>query len=162
MKSLFLLSAALFAISFSSVASNSPVSHPTLKASEVYVPIGNTGKMISLMDLSKISVKDFQEYTGKKMSWGNRLMFKAAQKQLRKDINPDGTMNSKRMARLLSKGSDVTSGFHLGGFILGLLLSLIGVLIAYLINDDLKPSRVKWAWIGAAINLVLWILFAAL
>jgi len=156
MKSLFLLSAALFAIGFSSVASNSPMSHPALKASEVYVPIGKTGKMISLMDLSRISVKDFQEYTGRKMSLGNKLMFKAAQKQLRKDINPDGTMNTKKMEKLLSKGTVGSVGFNLGGFLLGLFLSLIGVLIAYLISDGLKSSRVRWAWIGALISLIIW------
>jgi len=156
MKSLFLLSAVLFTVSLSSVASNSPISHPALKASEVYVPIGKTGKMISLMDLSKMSVKDFQKYTGKKMSFGDRLMFKAAQKQLRNDINPDGTMNTKKMAKLLSKGKAASVGFNLGGFLLGLFLSLIGVLIAYLISDGLKSSRVRWAWIGALVGLVIW------
>jgi len=156
MKSLFLLSTALLGIAIASLASNNLTSHPTLKASEVFVPVGSTGKSISLLDLSRMSVKEFQAYTGKKMSFGNRLMFKAARAQLKKDINPDGTLNTKKMAKLLTKGTDVTAGFHLGGFLLGLLLSLIGVLIAYLIKDDLKPSRVKWAWIGALVGLIIW------
>ena len=42
-------------------------------------------------------------------------------------------------------------GFQAGGFFLGFLLGLIGVLITYLINDDQKRNRVKWAWIGFAI-----------
>jgi hypothetical protein len=29
------------------------------------------------------------------------------------------------------------------------------VLIAYLIKDDIKPNRVKWAWIGFGIRTVL-------
>src|SRR6476660_5002214 len=109
MKSLFLLSAALLAIILPSFASNSLPSHPALKASEVFVPIGSTGKTISLLDLSRMSVKEFQAYTGKKMSFGNKLMFKAAQAQLRKDINPDGTMNTAKMGKLLSKGTSATS-----------------------------------------------------
>jgi uncharacterized BrkB/YihY/UPF0761 family membrane protein len=84
--------------------------------------------------------------------------------QLKKSINRDGTINSDRMAKLLSPGAgkDVTAGFHVGGFLLGFFLSLIGVLIAYLINDDKKPSRVKWAWIGAAVSLVIWLIVGVL
>ena len=133
-----------------------------MKASEIFVAVGSSGKTISLLDLSRMSVKEFQAYTGKKMNFANRLMFKAAQRKLRNDINPDGTMNSAKVAKMVSKGTSATSGFHLGGFILGLLLSVIGVLIAYLIKDELKPSRVKWAWIGAAIGLVIWLIFGVL
>jgi hypothetical protein len=108
-----------------------------------------------------MSIKDVQTVTGKKMKFSERLMFKVAQVQLKKSINDDGTINSGKITKLVSsKGSDVTSGFHLGGFALGLLLSFIGVIIAYLIKDDLKPARVKWAWIGAAISLLIWGAFA--
>ncbi len=102
-----------------------------------------------------------QNLTGKKMKFADRLMFKMGQGKLKRSINHDGTITSDKITKLVSaKGTDMTSGFHLGGFALGLLLSLIGVLIAYLINDDLKPSRVKWAWIGAAIGLVIWLIIA--
>jgi len=161
MKRLYLLSAALLLLSVS-FAANDIVVKPPLKASEVLLPIGNSGKTISLLDLSRISVKDLQAYTGKKMKFAERLTFKLAQRQLQNSINSDGTVNSERLAKMLSKGSDVTSGFHVGGFLLGLFLWLIGVLIAYLINDDLKPARVKWAWIGAAISTVIWLIFAVI
>ena len=156
MKSLILLSAAILVIILPSFAASTPTSHPAVKASEIFVPVGSTGKTISLLDLSRMSVKEFQAYTGKKLSFGDRLMFKATQRQLRNDINSDGTMNTKKMEKLLSKGTAVSAGFHLGGFLLGFLLSLIGVLIAYLISDGLKSSRVRWAWIGALIGLVVW------
>ncbi|TMI72481.1 MAG: hypothetical protein E6H09_09940 [Bacteroidetes bacterium] len=160
MKNLFLLSAALllFTIGF---GANPLVSKPVYKASEVYVTLGSSGKMVSLLELSKMSIKDVQTVTGKKMKFAERLMFKVAQVQLKKSINHDGTINSDKITKLVSnKGSDVTTGFHLGGFALGLLLSFIGVIIAYLIKDDLKPARVKWAWIGAAISLLIWGAFA--
>jgi hypothetical protein len=161
MKNLFLLSAALLLVTIS-FASNNLTSKPVVKASEILIPIGSSGKTISLLDLSNISAKEYQAYTGKKMNLFDRIQFRVAQRQLKRNINADGTINSAILAKQLSKPADVTSGFHLGGFVLGLLLSLIGVLIAYLINDDKKPARVKWAWIGAAINLILWILFAVL
>ena len=67
-------------------ASNSAEKKPAVKASEVYIPIGNTGQSISLLDLSRMSVKDVQSFTGKKMSFGDRMMFKAAQRQLKNSI----------------------------------------------------------------------------
>jgi len=64
------------------------------------------------------------------------------QKQLRKTINRDGTFNQKKAEKFLSRYADGSSGFHAGGFFLGFLLGLIGVLIAYLIKDDKKKNRV--------------------
>lgn len=129
-----------------------------VKASEIYLPLGKTGELISLMDLSRMKIKEYQQLTGKKMKLFEKIGFKAAQKQLRNSINRDGTFNSKKMERYLKKSSMIGEGFHIGGFALGFLLGLIGVLIAYLINDDLKSTRVKWAWIGLAAWIVILLL----
>ena len=160
MKKFLLLSAAIFLLT-AGFATNNAAKKPAIKASEVYLPIGNTGQKISLLDLSRMTVKDVQNFTGKKMSFADRMMFKAAQRQLKKSISPDGTIDNKRLAKAAKK-SDGTTGFHLGGFALGLLLSIIGVLIAYLINDDKKSNRVKWAWIGFAVWLVIWLIFVVI
>ena len=90
----------------------------------------------------------------------DKVGFKIAQKQLRSSINPDGTINEKRLAKAASKKAIDGSGFHLGGFALGFLLGIIGVLIAYLIKDELKATRVKWSWIGFALLLLILIIFA--
>ena len=123
------------------------------------VPIGN-GLKISLLDLSQISIKDVQELRGAKMKFADRLAFKAAQKKLRININPDGTFDNKILKKL--KKAEGSSGFNLGGFALGFLLGLIGVLIAYLIKGDQRQSRIKWAWIGflvwVALVLIFWVL----
>jgi len=91
------------------------------------------------------------------MSFIEKAGFRATQHKLRMNINYDGTVNSKRLAKRLNNAEDAASGFHLGGFALGLLLSLIGVLIAYLLPGDAQASRTKWAWIGAALS-VIWII----
>jgi len=161
MKKILLLSAAIFLLT-AGFATNNAAKRPAVKASEIYVPIGKTGQTISLLDLSRMKVKDVENFTGKKMSFADRLAFKAAQRQLRKNISPDGTIDSKRLAKEMkkeAKKADGTTGFHLGGFALGFLLSLIGVLIAYLMNDDNKANRIKWSWIGAAVGLVFYLLF---
>lgn len=127
---------------------------PKLNAAELFFPVGKTGKQISLLELSRISVKDFQALTGHKMNFFDRMGFKAAQKKVRNHINTDGTINSKKFEKFLKQRGGET-GFHLGGFALGFFLGAIGVLIAYLLNDDYKKNRVKWAWIGFGIAVVI-------
>jgi hypothetical protein len=159
MKKILMLSIAVLTLSFS-FATSKVIPKPALKASEIFIPIGSSGSVISLLDLSRMSIKDAQAITGKKMSLIDKMGFKAAQRQLKKNINPDGTLNSKKFEKNLKP--DVTSGFHLGGFALGFFLTIIGVLIAYLINDEKKPARVKWAWIGFGVSLVIWLVVGIL
>jgi hypothetical protein len=135
--------------------SKPPVEVPVLNANQILLPVGNTGQTISMMDLAHISVKDFQTLTGKKMKIWDKVGFKIAQKKLRDKLNDDGTIKTDVAKKLAKKMADGPTGFHLGGFALGFLLGLIGVLIAYLINDDKKSNRVKWAWLGLAAWLVI-------
>ena len=153
----FLLSATFSVASFSTSVS---IIKPSLKANEVYLPIGKSGQMISIQDLSTIKMKDFEGLTGKKMKLMDKIGFVIGQKQLRKSINPDGTFSRKKVEKYFNKMAE-GGGFQAGGFFLGFLLGLIGVLIAYLIKDDKKKNRVKWAWIGFGIGLVISIIIIA-
>lgn len=132
-----------------------------LNASEVMIPIGGTDQKISLKALSEISATELEQITGRKMSWAQKLSFKSTQRKLKKTFDENGTITSKKLLKQVD-ADNLTAGFHLGGFALGFLLTLIGVLIAYLINDDKKQGRVKWAWIGFGISVVLIILFMLL
>ena len=154
MKKTLFLFAAILLLSGSFAATT--VTEPPKKifAADVMVPLGTSGKTISLLQLSEIRVKDMETLTGKKMKFMDRIGFKVAQKQLRESINNDGTINNKKLNKLAASAPD-GSGFHIGGFALGFLLGLIGVLIAYLINDDKKSARVKWAWLGLAAWIVI-------
>jgi hypothetical protein len=71
-------------------------------------------------------------------------------------MNADGTMN-ENFSKNYADGEGLFSDFNIGGFALGLLLFLPGVLIAYLIggDEDVKRSRVSWAWKGAAIFVTI-------
>jgi len=127
-----------------------------LRADEVYLPVGTTGHLISFMDLSRISVKDFEALRGKKMKLSDKINFKLGQRELKKSINPDGTFNKRSIEKYLNKPTGPGGGFSGLGLLLGIFLSLIGVLIAYVIAGADKRSRVTWAWIGAAISLIIW------
>lgn len=154
MKKVFALFAAI-AFFVSSFATSTP-KEPVIHTDQVFVPVGKTGKTISLYQLSQISVKDLQKLTGQKMNFMDKVKFKVAQKKLRNNINPDGTFANKKIENAFtgkSKGGE--TGFHFGGFALGFFLGLIGIVVAYVINDDYKKNRVKWAWLGLAIGVAL-------
>jgi hypothetical protein len=110
--------------------------------------------------LKKISVMDLKSYetlTGKHLNFISRTVFKMTQRKLRKSFDEEGNVTNKKLNKMLSKGSsDGETGFHLGGFALGFFVGLIGVLIAYVaFSDDNKRNRIKWAWIGVGVSLVL-------
>ncbi|MBS1663124.1 MAG: hypothetical protein JST68_18925 [Bacteroidetes bacterium] len=131
-----------------------------LKASDIVLPLGSTGKTVNLQELADMSTSDLEQMTGKKMGLLRRMEFKLAQRKLRHSINEDGTLRNKKLAMLAGKDMDGETGFHIGGFALGFFLGLIGVLIAYLINDENHSNRVKWSWIGCAVIVGLILIFS--
>jgi hypothetical protein len=138
---------------------------PSLDASKIYIPVGKSGQKISLLDLSKISQTDLETLTGKKMNFLDRIAFKKTQKKLNKKINAKGIITDKKINKFFRDYAEgKTSGFHGLGFVLGFFLNWVGIILAYVINDDEdKKNRVKWAWIGFGISVVLWIvIYAAL
>lgn len=152
--SLLLLAALITVVSFAA----STTLPDAISASSVLLPVGTTGQKISLKKLSEISIQEFETLSGRKLKAIDRLSFKLAQRNLRNSIREDGSLNNKKLEKLAIKIRDGDAGFNAGGFFLGLLVGLIGVLIAYLINDDKKKSRVKWAWIGWGVWLVIFLI----
>jgi len=136
------------------------IATPPKNAADILLPIGASGQRISLLELSQIDIKNFEALSGRHLKFADRIGFKLAQRDLRKSIQEDGTINSKKLTRYL-KNADHSTGFHFGGFALGFFVGIIGVLIAYLINDDNKQNRTKWAWIGFGIYVVLLLAFVA-
>lgn len=156
MKKILFMFVAVLAMTASFAAFN--LTEPPKKASEIFIPLGKNGAQISLMDLSVVKASEFEALSGKKMKFTDKIGFKIAQKELRNSINRDGTVNSKKLNKLAHKMAAGDSGFNIGGFALGFLLGLIGVLIAYVISDDNKAARTKWAWIGFGAALVIYLL----
>ncbi len=130
--------------------------NPTTKnptAAELQIPLFGSDKMISLADYLKLTPKGYKELTSKNLKLKDKLGLKLTKSQLKKCISKDGTVNMEKMKKVDS------SGFNIGGFALGLFLSIVGVLIAYLISKGEQPNLVKWAWIGAGVSLIIYLLF---
>ncbi len=159
MKKLFTL--LMLSVLLGNVFASTPVKEtPKLpKASEIMIPVGQSGKTISLMQLATIKQSDLEELTGRKMNAPERFAFRSAQRKINRGINSQGEITSKKMKKMFY--ADGETGFHIGGFALGFLVGLIGVLIAYLINDDKKKNRVKWAWIGFGAFLAIYLIVLA-
>ncbi|HWJ92862.1 MAG TPA: hypothetical protein VNR87_17225 [Flavisolibacter sp.] len=162
MKKVFtsLLAVAFAITSFASGASSvPPAEKPThLKASQMIIPIGKNGAVISLEDLSTIKVKDLESLTGNKMKLVEKVGFKLVQKQLRNSINTDGTVNAKKLSSLLPKAKKATEKSKQ---YLRLWLILLGVAIVF----SILAIFVGFFWIfsalaslGALIFFVLWII----
>ncbi len=134
-------------------------------AGMIYVPANSTdnakaGKTSAANVLGQLDAKTFlsltpakvQELTGKKMTFGQKVSLKMAQMEVKKQLKKGKEVNMAEMGK--KAGGGINFLWLLVGFVLG----LIGVLIAYLTREGTDDNRVKSAWIGAGIWLVLWII----
>lgn len=135
-----------------------PAKHVTKSptAAELQIPLYGSDKKISIADFLKLTPKGYKELTGKKLTIKDRLGLTLTKRQIKKCVDKDGTVNIEKLKKV------DTTGFNIGGFALGLFLSIIGVLIAYLISKGEQPDLVKWAWYGAAVGLILYLLILIL
>lgn len=105
---------------------------------------------ILIKQFLSLTPKKYYELTGKKMKLSQKISLKLAQHKVKRMIKKGKPVDLVAMSKELD-----TSDFHLIGFVLGLILSLIGVLFAYLVDDE---SMIKWAWIGAGIGAIIFLL----
>lgn len=143
-----LLAVALMIFNFPSSALTIPTSVPfPPKADNTSVaPFSN----MTVEDFLALTPKKYKELTGEKLSITKKISLKIAQKKIKRALKNNESIDSVTMANAVD-----TSDFNIGGFVLGLLLSVVGVLIAYLIGDT---SVIKWAWIGFGVFLVIFLL----
>lgn len=106
---------------------------------------------MKLEDFLSLTPKKYKELTGERLTIPQRISLKLAQKKMKQAIKESKVADEKIQGSAID-----TSDFNIGGFILGLILPVVGLLIAYLIDDE---EVIKWAWIGFGIFLVFFLLF---
>ena len=104
--------------------------------------------------LVKMNSREFAEVIGHKLSLKEKIVFRIAQRELRKEIKREG-IQSYATLDVQQMMADGEKNFYFGGFILGLLLGLIGVLIAYLMKKDKAFIRSTWIGWGAWVVLLV-------
>ncbi len=133
-----------------------------LKAGMIYVPANATDNAKSVTKsvsetLSQLDAKTFltltpakiQEMTGQKMTFSQKLSLKITQKEVKKQLKKNGTVDMAAVAK------ESTGGISALWLILGLLLGLIGVIIALITKKEAGDNRVKSALIGWGIWIAI-------
>ena len=116
---------------------------PTGNYSTVSTPNPSPFAGMTVKDFLSLTPKKYAELTGKKLSLSQKISLKIAQARVKKLAKK----NKDIQLMNFTQGIDTTD-FSIGGFVLGLLLGIIGVLIAYLIGDQ---AVIKWSWYGFAV-----------
>lgn len=141
---------ALFAITANLFASELPKPKEP-NAREVMIPLMYSDQNISLADFVKLTPSGYKALTGKKIGFKHGVELKVTQKQLKKAIRKDGTVDVQE----LQKAAAEPFKFHLGGFALGFLLGLLGVIIALFFKDANRKSRITSSLIGLGVVVIL-------
>jgi hypothetical protein len=138
-KIILLLSFVLFTLSGFAILSPTSVSDPN--------PV-NGLNAITLQQFIKLSPKEYAALSGKKLNFLQRAELKISQKKIAKAIKKDASF---KQIKLSAFDREPLSGAYWAGMLLGAFLGPVGVLIAYLINDDNKQERVRASWRGLII-----------
>lgn len=120
-------------------------------ASEVMIPLMYSNKNITLADFMNLSPFGYKALTGTRLGLKHGIELKMTQKQLKQVIRIDGTVDVKA----LIKASEEPFRFHIGGFLLGFFLGIIGVIITLFFKDANRKSRLYSSLIGLGIVIIL-------
>ena len=120
-------------------------------------PVNTTVSVLQQMDAATfltLTPQKWQEMTGKKISFTQKLSLKMAQKQVKRQLKNGKAVDMATVARKAAWGDN----FHWGAFLLGMFLGPIGVLIVYLVEFEDPQIARKSAWRG----LLTWLALALL
>lgn len=152
----FILSGLMLLISFIDNTKANSIS--TGSADKIRVGDGLTADAIGSFDAKTfllLTPAKIQEMTGRKMNLGQKISLKMAQMEIKKQLRKGKAVNIKEAGR------KVEAGVNFLWLLVGFLLGIAGVLIAYLTKEGPDDNRVKSAWIGFGISALLVILVYA-
>lgn len=101
-----------------------------------------------------LSPQTYYKLTGIKMSFKERMALRIAQRNIRTEIKSKSIEENATINYEMAVGNGESS-FRIGGFILGFLLGLIGVGLAYIFSNDKDFIRSTWKGLGGWVILLL-------
>lgn len=122
-----------------------------VKANMLIVQLPGKGKLISLADFSTLSSRKYEQLTGQELSLLQKAGFKMGQRQVRKLIQKDGTVDMEKLQK--KAGFFGRWKWHWGGFALGFLI-ILGPIIALFFRDEYKWDRF-WTAMNVTSVLIL-------
>lgn len=142
---LFLLSIMTFSASYSLNPSD-PNTHNDVP--EYRSPFAG----MTIKDFLDLTPKKYRLVTGKKLTLSERVSLKVAQYKIKRLVKKNPHIDTMSIVR-----DSENNNFDIVGFVLGLALGPLGVLIAYLLEGK-SSARFTWAVIGGLIWLGVFLL----
>jgi hypothetical protein len=109
---------------------------------------------MSVDNFIQLSIKDLKAIGGGKLTFKEKIVLKSLQKEFRKNLRT-GKSNGSDLFDIQKIAEERVFKFNIGGFVLGLLLGLIGVGLAHIFSTDKDFRRSSWQGLGAWIILLL-------
>jgi uncharacterized membrane protein YeaQ/YmgE (transglycosylase-associated protein family) len=111
-------------------------------------------KSVTVKDFISFNTKDYKKLTGKKLSFKEKMGMKLMQKDLARKVRANKLDENAKLdfAQTMAEGE---RSFNIGGFLLGLLLGLIGVALAHIFSRDRAFRRSSWQGVGVLIVIAL-------
>ena len=125
------------------------------KAEQISITIPGTGETINLAEYVKLKASDLKGFIGKNLTLKKRIVFRINQKRIKKTIRKDGTVDMIAY----EKAAKEPFKWHWGGFFIGLLVPILGMVIAAFIKDDQRKNRTTSACIGTLVACIAFIIF---
>jgi hypothetical protein len=110
-------------------------------------------KYLQVSEFVKLSVSDYTKLTGKKLNFLQKLSFKVTKMKMKHVLKKDPSI---RITDYID-GNGTTFQVDILWLILGLLLPVVGVLIAYLTKQE--SYKITSAWIGFGAFVLVAVIF---
>jgi hypothetical protein len=145
---LVMLASGLFQSAYAFSSATIIVQPPKQAAKDI-----NPLSLITAKQFLELSPKKYQELTGRKMSFIQKMELRIAQHKVKKMLRRGEVVT---MADVQKKFREMSS-MDLLGFLLGLILGPIGVIIALILKEtgDVQPSVLRWSLYGFLVWLVI-------
>jgi hypothetical protein len=147
--SLLVLSALSFSNTARAFTSLVIITKPAVSAIKTPDPLS----LITARQFISLSPKKFEELTGKKMNLVKRIEFKMLQHKVKKMVRKGEVIT---MADVKKEFDDLSS-MNVLGFLLGLILGPVGVVIALILKEtgDVSSDVVRWSLYGLLVWLAI-------
>jgi len=127
------------------------------KADQVFITLTGTGMSLSLIDYIQLKPLDFKRLTGHKLTLKETIVFKITQRRIKKTIRKDGSVD----VFAFNNQAKEPFKWNWGGFFLGLLLPILGLILTAFFKDDQRKNRITSAAIGTLIVCLAFVIFVA-